>query len=438
MNIRALLIIAMLTVIPLQAGTPVGAQGRMGTPGGPPMQTGMPAGFPGPGTIPERGSPNTGEGRSTAAQFGMERASAAQAPEVHLAKPEADRAADRMRASPGDYELDQNGALAISGEILASDLTATQLNRVKRAGFAVLRQSTIEGLGTTITVISRPGLSASQGLKLLRKIDPQGNYDLNHVLFESGLSQAGPTASAKTASLEGRGAVVGLIDSGVANTVDRAPNVRVTRRAFAPGGGTAALHGTAVAQLLARHSGRVTIFAADIFGIGPRGGTTEQLLQALGWLASERVPVINVSMVGPPNALVAGVVARFIDHGFIIVAPVGNDGATARLLYPASYPGVIAVSASGADGRLLPEASRVKRVDFVALGIATVFDAAGHATTVRGTSFAAPVISRELADRIAYPDPVLSRKATVGLRRSAVMPKADRPWFGSGLIAAAN
>jgi len=103
-------------------------------------------------------------------------------------------------------------------------------------------------------------------------------------------------------------------------------------------------------------------------------------------------------------------------------------------LHPASYPGVIAVSAADTDGRLLTEASRVKRVDFVGPGIATVPDPSGQATIVRGTSFAAPIISRQIADYVRAPNPGSARQAIARLSQSALRPRSDRKWSGYGLI----
>lgn len=435
MRLRAILVIAVLSVTLLQAAGPVKAQARGGAVGGLPASVGGP---PGPGTFPSRGRPDNAGKPPSASGVGLDRASAAQAFEVRLGKPQADRAAEKAKAYPNDYELDRNGALAIKGEVLASGLTASSLIRIEKAGFVVVRRSEVEGLGISLTVVTRPGASASEALKKLRRVDPKGNYDLNHVFSESGLSRSQPKAAPRPTSPSGRAVKVGLIDSGVSNVIERDPRVSIARRAFAPGSGGNTEHGTAVAELLARGSGSITIHAADIFGTGPRGGTSEQLLQALGWLARERVPVINISMVGPPNGIVAATVAKFIELGFVIVAPVGNDGAAARLLYPASYPGVIAVSACGSDGRLLPEASRVKRTDFVAVGIASVHDPAGNVITVRGTSFAAPIISRMLAEELTAPNSASSERAIARLRQRALLPKGDRRWFGSGLVTTSD
>jgi hypothetical protein len=151
-------------------------------------------------------------------------------------------------------------------------------------------------------------------------------------------------------------------------------------------------------------------------------------------MAQSKVPVINISMVGPPNDLVGLAVSRMIDRGFTIVAPVGNDGPAARPIFPASYAGVIAVSASDANGRLLPEASRVTRVDFVAPGIATVIGPSGATETVRGTSFAAPIVSRLLADNQNVPDVTLARNALAGLARKAGRPTEGRKWYGQGIV----
>jgi subtilisin family serine protease len=351
-----------------------------------------------------------------------------------LSKAQSDRAASIARISPADYELDRNGALAVRGEVLVSGLNDARLARIERAGFRIVRQSEIPDLGISLAVVIHDGMSAAQIAERLRRTDPDGSYDLNHVYFESRGRPEQPSSSRSPLQEgDGRAATVGMIDTGVAKVVDSPGRVRVVRRSFNPGQGSVS-HGTAVASLLAREPGPVTIYSADVFGAGPRGGTAELLARALGWMAGEHVPVINVSMVGPSNGLVAAATRAMIARGYTIVAPVGNDGPAARPLYPASYPGVIAVSAADSSGRLLPESSRVKRTDFVGPGIATVPDLSGRATVVRGTSFAAPIVSRKLADLLTSPDPLGARRALMSLSNSAIPPRADRSFLGRGLI----
>ena len=423
------LLTAMIIAVGSASGGSAYAQSRSSVPG----SIGVPGNIPVRPTPPNQGSPSWVGGPAGQAQNGLETAAAAQ--NYRLSKPQTDRAAQMVAAAPEQYELDRNGALAIRGEVLITGFDAAQLARLERAGFAVLRRSEISELGIELAVLSHEGMSAARALQRLRQILPDGNYDLNHVLFESGIGAGQTIAPPAAATLPAGGtAVVGLIDTGVAQTAEFSPRIRLIRRNFVPTQGSGALHGTAVASLLGRSPGRVTIYAADIFGNGARGGTTELLVRALGWMASEHVPVINISIVGPANALVANATRVMIGQGFTIVAPVGNDGAAARLLFPASYPGVVAVSGTDGAGRLLPEASRVKRVDFVAPGIATVTDPAGRAVIVRGTSFAAPLVSRQLAELVQIPNSATARLAVDRLARRAVHSGPDRKWSGHGLI----
>jgi subtilisin family serine protease len=123
-------------------------------------------------------------------------------------------------------------------------------------------------------------------------------------------------------------------------------------------------------------------------------------VRALRWLASKRPQVINISLVGPPNQLVQRAVAAVRGRGINIVAAVGNDGPAAPPQYPASYPGVIAVTGVDARGRALAEAGRAAHLDFAAPGadMAAALPGQGYAN-VRGTSFAAPLATARLAVR---------------------------------------
>ena len=58
----------------------------------------------------------------------------------------------------------------------------------------------------------------------------------------------------------------------------------------------------------------------------------DAVADAMAWLVQERVAVINVSLVGPANVILEGVVRQVISRGFIIVAAVGNDGPAAKPL----------------------------------------------------------------------------------------------------------
>jgi subtilisin family serine protease len=97
----------------------------------------------------------------------------------------------------------------------------------------------------------------------------------------------------------------------------------------------------------------------------------------------------------------------------MIVAAVGNDGPAAPPSYPASYPGVIAVTGVDGRNRALIEAGRALHLDYAAPG-ADMMGAkpGGSLARLRGTSYAAPLVAARLA---AQPKPslaLLDREAT--------------------------
>jgi subtilisin family serine protease len=110
------------------------------------------------------------------------------------------------------------------------------------------------------------------------------------------------------------------------------------------------------------------LYAADVYCGLATGGAVDAVSDALAWLVREHVPVINVSLVGPPNAMLENVVRLVIARGHLVVAAVGNDGPAAPPLYPASYPDVVGVTAVDARQRVLLEACRGKQVKFSAPG----------------------------------------------------------------------
>src|SRR4030095_2280303 len=122
------------------------------------------------------------------------------------------------------------------------------------------------------------------------------------------------------------------------------------------------------------------------------------IVQALAWAASKRPSVINISLIGPPNGTMERAISAVRARGIAVVAAVGNDGPAAPPQYPASYPGVIAVTGVDAADRALREAGRPGHLDFPAPGAALVAPLPGRGySPVRGTSFAAPFVAARLA-----------------------------------------
>ncbi|HEX3364778.1 S8 family serine peptidase [Phenylobacterium sp.] len=335
-------------------------------------------------------------------------------------------------------EADDRGQPVVRGEALGLGVSEAALARLRDAGFTVRSAGGIPGLGLRAVVLGVPrGVSAIEALQRLKALDPTGQYEFNHLYQPAGMVGAeGSSAVGEAPDAHDR--AVGVIDSAVAASPPILTHVRLVQQGFAPGGTRATAHATAVASLIAGE-GRgfrgaapgATLYVADVYGPTAAGGSAEAVARAMGWLAQMHTPVISISLVGPPNLLLQAAVQALIARGHLVVAPVGNDGPAAPALYPAAYPGVIAVTGVGPDRRLLPEAGRGPHVDFAAPGVVAAASPGGGVATVRGTSFAAPIVAGELAQRMTAPDPGQAQAAAAALGREA---SARDPAFGHGLV----
>ncbi|MBT9447696.1 MAG: S8 family serine peptidase [Hyphomonadaceae bacterium] len=359
-------------------------------------------------------------------------------PEVTRAAPLNDlrklRLRDLVRANPRTLEIERGQAI-VRHEVVAVAPTEEALAAARRAGYTLSARERLNGLDTSIVTLSAPqGVSTRRALARLRELDPAGIYDFNHLYSESGpISGSGPFAPKESAGGGSNGARIGLIDSGV--DARALPGVRVEQRAFAGADATPALHGTAVASLM---DGIAHIYAADVYGGATTGGSATAIARAFAWMAQERVGVVNVSLVGPPNQALQAIVAGMIARGILIVAAVGNDGPAAPPLYPASYPGVVGVTGVNARERVLVEAARGPQVDFAARGADMEAASPGGKTPVRGTSFAAPIVAALLAQRLNAPG-VGAQRAVNDLTRAARdLGAAGRDEvYGAGLVGRA-
>ncbi|MDB5417394.1 MAG: hypothetical protein JWP50_813, partial [Phenylobacterium sp.] len=355
-----------------------------------------------------------------------------------------------LQAHRDVIEPDNFGRPVVRGEILAVAPTPEALARAQRAGFRVRASESLPELGVRSVVLLGPrGTSAVEALRRMRAMDPQGQYDFNH-LYQAGGEVVGRLAKAPVTGPAGapntpiRGIKVGLVDGAVATGQPSLSGARLVQRAFAPGGSRATPHATAVASLIAGRKGSfrgaapgATLFVADVYGTTPTGGSADAIARALGWLAQAGAPVINISLVGPPNLLLEAAVKALIARGHLVVAAVGNDGPAAPPLYPAAYPGVVAVTGVDARRHLLPEASHGPHVDFAAPGsdmAAAGVD--GGFVSVRGTSFAAPIAAGLLARFLETPDRAGAQRAISTLGRQALDlgRRGPDPIFGRGLV----
>jgi hypothetical protein len=361
------------------------------------------------------------------------------------------RIRELLRTERDRVEADPDGQPILRGQVGALSPTPEALERARDAGFTILSEQSLDGLGFSIVVLRAPeGLSTRRALKRLRELDPEGSYDYNHLYLDSGAaSEAAPEAvpamqapPPEPARL--RVAHIGLIDSGVDDAHPALTGTTIHRfgcdGVLLPGA-----HGTAVASLLVGQDGDfhgvipgAELYAADIF-CGHPAGSIALLAVALDWMARERVAVVNISLVGAKSVLLTGLVRAMGKRGHLMVAAVGNDGPAAPPLYPAAYPEVVGVTGVDAKNRVLPEACRGKHVAYAAPGAdMRAAEAGGDWSAVRGTSFATPIVAGLLASSLPEPNPEQARAALDWLTSIAVDlgAKGVDPTYGKGLVGA--
>lgn len=252
----------------------------------------------------------------------------------------------------------------------------------------------------------QPGASRTRGRSAgaaarRAPVEPDPYRDLQHGLARSGAPEAWPVS-------DGRGAVVAILDSlpaldhrelgAVEAAGDEAP-------------GDPALHGSLVAGVVAAAAGN----GFGIAGVAPgarvlavpvctarAGGLPDacRLFDVVrgidrAWDGGARI--LNLALVGPPNALLERTLARLDGLGAVAVAAAGNDGGR-EPRYPAAYPTVVGVTAIDREGRLWSRANRGPGAEIAAPGVEVLSTVPGDAFAFAdGSSLAAAHVSGLLA-----------------------------------------
>jgi hypothetical protein len=363
------------------------------------------------------------------------------------ALPASESRADRAERM---LEIAENkrGERVCEGELLLISGSRHTPARLVRRGYRVIEAFSMPGFGLRGYRIAAPGKQdADAALAGLRRIDPKGIASFNHIYVPArgGATIAEPAPSGrKTSRVRQTSATIGLVDAPVNESHPMLGSVQVETRSFGLASPTADSHGTAVASRIAEAAPGARIFVASVFSElrdGEEVASVDAIARALDWLARNRIPVINMSLAGPPNPVLEAVTGRLVSRGHKLVAAVGNEGPNADAQYPAAYDGVVGVTAVDRRNEIYIYANQGDYVDFAAPGVdTTVAGPDGETETVSGTSYAAPVIAAELARRLQRPDRAQAIRAENELAKSAKdlgEPGRD-PVFGFGVIDPAS
>lgn len=233
-----------------------------------------------------------------------------------------------------------------------------------------------------------------------------------------GLPPGGEGAPAGASAMK-----LGVVDTGFKLDLSLVVGDFVERDFLQPGETPAPTdHGSALAQLVAGRplangfggvAPGVQLFWARTVRLvdGRQRSTTAALARAVAWLADEGVHALNISQGGPGDAVLQKVFARVVQRPLTAVAAAGNGGPGAAPVFPAAYPGVLAVTAVDKAAQPYVQANRGAYVALAAPGVevwvpassttgqaaSTDANAASSGRYVSGTSVASVLVAASLA-----------------------------------------
>jgi hypothetical protein len=333
--------------------------------------------------------------------------------------------------------------LAAAADIAEGDAQRAWL---AQQGVGVLRRRVLPALGWVLTVYRvPPGTDLPTLLAAFTSQWPDATPEVNqrYLQFAPPADATRYAASLIALPEEGcaRAVQVAMLD-GPVNLALPAFAGRVRSTDIAQRGANADLsHATGIAAMLLGADGipgllpNARLLAANVFAEsrGKPYTSTEWILRGLDWVLGQKpVPVVvNLSFGGPESAQLARAVRR-VQLESRIVAAAGNDGAT-RPVYPAAYPGVVAVTAVDVRRRRWPRANTGEFVAIAAPGVDVwTIDGQGNGYYASGTSFAAAHVSAA----IAMGSPAQAALPTwLQLHAEDLGPPGRDRWFGFGLLS---
>lgn len=309
--------------------------------------------------------------------------------------------------------------LYVPNQIIAAGLTNAQIETLVAGGYGVDERQTLTAGPAELVKLRLPrGRTMDAARSEIRTLAPASSVDFNHLYEpEQDIACGGkpcvapslvgwPARLQSAAACSGDGMTIGLIDTGInpehaTFAASRLEIIRLHGEDVAPSGRQ---HGTAVASLLVGTGPSGTpglvpgakLIAIDAFQ-RQRGNDRSEaydLVRAIDLLAARNVDVMNLSLSGPDNIVLAKAVSQATAKGITLVAAAGNEGPQAKPVFPAGYPEVLAVTAIDRQKKVYRRANQGDYVDLAAPGVGVWTAASIDGTRPKtGTSFAAPFVT---------------------------------------------
>jgi len=158
-------------------------------------------------------------------------------------------------------------------------------------------------------------------------------------------------------------------------------------------------HGTHIAGIIASNTpANIRIMPIRVFD--EKGDAPDSIIvKGIHYAVKNGACVINMSLGGyGTTAYLDKAIDYAFSRGVLIVASAGNEARDVSHYYPAAFPEVITVGATGSNGDLLYFSNTGELIDVCAPGEKIVSAMPGNTTGVRsGTSLAAPLVSAAAA-----------------------------------------
>lgn len=289
------------------------------------------------------------------------------------------------------------------------------------------------------------------------------------------LQQLQLTTTPVTASSNPPPLKLGVIDAALDPALPLHTSARAQRSVLGPADVPAPIdHGAVVAQLIAGptqtngfagaasalNPGIHLLWASAVRQVNgqPRSHSLHTLA-ALDWLLAQGAQLINLSLGGVGDAVLEAGIARLRERPVLLVAAAGNNGPDAPPVYPAAYPGVLAVTAIDAARQPYARANRGDHLALAAPGVelwvpvpvhaasgpaagagtgagAATGAGAGAGQYVSGTSFATALVTATLARASAawWQQPKAAQLASLCRSVQDLGAAGRDPVFGCGLL----